>query len=173
MKGIRSRSTLCVAASLAVAALAAAGCGGGGGGSSAQGITKTTVTIGSHQPLTGPAAPGYSEISPASNAYFKFVNAHGGVNGRKIIYKYRDDGYNPTKTVSVVKQLVLQDKVFGIFNGLGTPTHTKVTGFLNASRVPDLFVASGCRCWDQPSSQPYTFGWQTDYVREGKILGSY
>jgi len=169
-------------AGAACLAIAAAGCGsssssssssGGSGGASAPGVTKSTITIGSHQPLTGPAAPGYSEISPASNAYFKYVNAHGGVNGRKIIYKYRDDGYNPTKTVSVVKELVLQDKVYGIFNGLGTPTHTKVTGFLNASRVPDLFVASGCRCWDNPSSEPYTFGWQTDYVREGKILGQY
>src|SRR5204863_8371426 len=76
-------------------------------------------------------------------------------------------------TVNVVKQLVLQDKVFAIFNGLGTPTHTKVVDFLNASKVPDLFVASGCQCWDQPSQHPETFGWQPDYVVEGKILGQY
>jgi ABC-type branched-subunit amino acid transport system substrate-binding protein len=63
--------------------------------------------------------------------------------------------------------------VFAIFNGLGTPTHSKVAPFLNASRIPDLFVASGCRCWDQPSTWPYTFGWQPDYVVEGKILGDY
>src|SRR6476659_4047452 len=76
---------------------------------SAPGITPTQILIGSHQPLTGPAAPGYSEIAPASAAYFAYVNAHGGVNGRKIVYKYLDDGYNPTKTASVVRQLVLQD----------------------------------------------------------------
>src|SRR6202522_4136368 len=67
---------------------------------SAPGITATTITIGSHQPLTGPAAPGYSEIAPASNAYFDYVNAHGGVYGRKIVYKYLNDAYDPTATPS-------------------------------------------------------------------------
>src|SRR5271169_4485797 len=90
---------------------------------SAPGITPTTITIGSHQPLTGPAAPGYSEIAPASTAYFDYVNANGGIYGRKIVYKYLDDGYDPTNTSSVVRQLVLQDNVYAIFNGLGTPTH--------------------------------------------------
>src|SRR6202051_156209 len=84
---------------------------------SAPGITPTTITVGSHQPLTGPAAPGYSEIAPASAAYFAYVNAHGGINGRKIVYKYLDDGYNPTNTAQVVRQLVLQDNVYAIFNG--------------------------------------------------------
>jgi ABC-type branched-subunit amino acid transport system substrate-binding protein len=170
-----------VVAAGAAVALAAAGCGGGGGSdkggganrASAPGVTATTVTVGSHQPLTGPAAPGYSEIAPAAKAYFDYVNATGGVNGRKIIYKYVDDVYNPTQTVDVVHKLVLQDKVFAIFNGLGTPTHTKVVDYLNAQRVPDLFVASGCGCWDQPKAHPYTFGWQTDYIREGKILGQH
>src|SRR5512146_2183270 len=90
---------------------------------SAPGITPTSILIGSHQPLTGPAAPGYSEIAPASNAYFQYVNAHGGVFGRKIVYKYLDDGYNPTKTASVVRQLGRQDNVYAMFDGLGTPTH--------------------------------------------------
>jgi ABC-type branched-subunit amino acid transport system substrate-binding protein len=139
---------------------------------SAPGITATQITIGSHQPLTGPAAPGYSEIAPASAAYFAYVNAHGGVYGRKIVYKYLDDGYNPTTTASVVRQLVLQDNVYAIFNGLGTPTHLAVVSFLNAQKIPDVFVASGCECWNDPS-YPQTFGWQLDYVREGKILGQY
>jgi ABC-type branched-subunit amino acid transport system substrate-binding protein len=140
---------------------------------SAPGITATTITIGSHQPLTGPAAPGYSEIAPASAAYFAYVNANGGVNGRKIVYKYLDDGYNPTTTASVVRQLVLQDNVYAIFDGLGTPTHLAVESFLNAQKVPDVFVASGCDCWNQPATAPETFGWQLDYIREGKILGQY
>jgi branched-chain amino acid transport system substrate-binding protein len=159
------------------AALAAAGCGGGGGGNtntaSAPGITATTITIGSHQPLTGPAAPGYSEISQASNAYFQWVNGHGGVNGRSIKYMYEDDGYNPQNTSTVVRKLVLQDKVFAIFNGLGTPTHLAVIDYLNTQKVPDLFVASGCDCWNQPSKYPMTFGWQPDYIIEGKITGKY
>jgi len=165
-------------------ALALASCGsssnsssssgsGGGGGSSAPGVTATSITFGTHQPLTGPAAPGYSEIAPASQAFFNYVNAHGGVFGRKIHLIIKDDAYNPTNTVNVVHQLVLQDNVFGIFEGLGTPTHTKVVGFLNADKIPDLFVASGCPCWDNGSSQPYTFGWQPNYTIEGKILGQY
>jgi ABC-type branched-subunit amino acid transport system substrate-binding protein len=85
----------------------------------------------------------------------------------------RDDGYNPVNTVKVTKQLVLQDHVFAILGGLGTPTHTKVVDYLNASRVPDIFVSSGCLCWDEPRKHPYTFGWQPDYTREGKILGQY
>ena len=145
----------------------------GSGGSSAPGVTSSSITFGSHQPLTGPAAPGYSEIAPASQAFFDYVNAHGGVFGRKIHLTYKDDAYNPTNTVNVVHQLVLQDHVFGIFEGLGTPTHTKVVSYLNASKVPDLFVASGCACWDDGSKQPYTFGWQPNYTIEGKILGQY
>ena len=140
---------------------------------SAPGITATTITVGSHQPLTGPAAPGYSEIAPAANAYFQYVNANGGIYGRKIVYKYLDDGYNPTTTASDVRQLVLQDNVYAIFNGLGTPTHLAAVSFLNSQKVPDVFIASGCTCWNQPSLYPETFGWQTDYVREGKILGQY
>jgi len=136
-------------------------------------VTSSSITFGSHQPLTGPAAPGYSEIAPASQAFFDYVNAHGGVFGRKIHLTYKDDAYNPTNTVNVVHQLVLQDHVFGIFEGLGTPTHTKVVSYLNASKVPDLFVASGCACWDDGSKQPYTFGWQPNYTIEGKILGQY
>ncbi len=140
---------------------------------SAPGITPTTITIGSHQPLTGPVAPGYDEIAPASTAYFDYVNAHGGIYGRKIVYKYLNDAYDPTTTASVVRQLVLQDNVYAIFNGLGTPTHLAVVSFLNSQKVPDMFVASGCECWDEPTTYPETFGYQLDYVREGKILGQY
>ncbi|MHB1785117.1 MAG: ABC transporter substrate-binding protein [Acidimicrobiales bacterium] len=173
---------------LAVASLVAAACGSStknststtsSGGStsantaSAPGITATTITIGSHQPLTGVAAPGYSEIAPSSNAFFQYVNSKGGVHGRTIKYNYLDDGYNPANTVTVVRKLVQQDHVFAIFNGLGTPTHTAVEPFLNAEHVPDLFVASGCLCWDNISQYPWTSGWQTDYEVEGKIQGQY
>lgn len=161
-----------VAVALALG-LAACGNNGSSTGGSTVGITKTSVTLGTHQPLTGPAAPGYSEIAPASKAYFDYVNANGGINGRKIHLVIKDDGYNPANTVSVVHQLVLQKKVFGILDGLGTPTHTKVLGFLNSEKVPDLFVASGCLCWNNVKTQPETFGWQPDYYIEGKILGKY
>jgi ABC-type branched-subunit amino acid transport system substrate-binding protein len=174
----RRLGSLLALAALAVTACGTGGGGGGGGGggnnaASAPGVTANSVLIGSTQPLTGPAAPGYSEIAPASDALFKYLNAQGGINGRTIQYKYVDDTYNPTKTVDLTKELVLQDKVFAVFDALGTPTHTKVLDYLNSSRVPDLFVASGCRCWDDPKKYPYTFGWQVDYVVSGKILGNY
>src|ERR1700720_4010650 len=133
---------------------------------SAPGITASTITIGSHQPLTGPAAPGYSEIAPASTAYFDYVNANGGVYGRKIVYEFLDDGYDPTKTASVVRQLVLQDNVYALFDGLGTPTHLAAVSFLNSEKVPDVFVASGCECWNAPSTYPETYGLQLDYISE-------
>jgi ABC-type branched-subunit amino acid transport system substrate-binding protein len=173
--GLSSTGTRWLAAvAITVAAgVAITACGSSGGGSSAPGVTSTSVTFGTHQPLTGPAAPGYSEIAPAAQAYFNYVNANGGVLGRKVHLITKDDAYNPTNTVNVVHQLVLQNSVFGIFDGLGTPTHTKVVGYLNASKVPDLFVATGCPCWDNGSSQPYTFGWLTNYTIEGKILGQY
>jgi ABC-type branched-subunit amino acid transport system substrate-binding protein len=162
----------CVTAALALG-MGACGSYSSDGGGAAPGVTDKLVTVGGHFPLTGPAAPGYSEIPQAIDAYFKHVNANGGINGRQLKFISRDDGYNPTNTVKVTKQLVLQDKVFAIVGGLGTPTHTKVVDFLNASKVPDLFVSSGCLCWDQPDTHPWTFGWQTDYTVEGKILGKY
>jgi branched-chain amino acid transport system substrate-binding protein len=155
-----------------------AGCGGSKGSSTTTrepvpGVTDTEILVGSHQPLTGPAAPGYSKIAPATKAYFDMVNAAGGVHGRKITYKFLDDGYNPANTQQVVRQLVLQDKVFAILNGLGTPTHSGVLDFLKSNRVPDLFVASGALAWNNPEKYPQTFGFQTDYTVEGKILATY
>jgi branched-chain amino acid transport system substrate-binding protein len=178
MDGFLMRRVSVWGALLAVAAMVVSACGSSSNASvsntaSAPGITATTITIGSHQPLTGPAAPGYSEISQASNAYFQWVNDHGGVYGRTITYKYEDDGYNPQNTSTVVRKLVLEDQVFAIFNGLGTPTHSAVVDYLNTSKVPDLFVASGCDCWNSPTSHPYTYGWQPDYIIEGKVTGKY
>jgi branched-chain amino acid transport system substrate-binding protein len=166
-------------AALSVVLLATAGCtndGGGGnsgGGTNVPGVTDTEIVVGTHMPLTGPAAGGYSKIAPATKAYFDYVNANGGVHGRKITYKIKDDGYNPANTQTVVRELVLQDKVFAILNGLGTPTHNGVLDFLKTNRVPDLFVASGSRSWNQPDKYPGTFGFNPDYTVEGKILGTY
>ena len=176
-RGIAFAAAAAMAASLAA-------CGGDDGSSTADGttdapradvpgVTDTTVTIGTHHPLTGPASAGYSEISPATKAYFDFVNAAGGVHGREIVYEVRDDTYNPATTQQVIRELVLQDKVFAIVNGLGTPTHTGVLDFLKSNRVPDLFVASGSRSWNQPEQYPGTFGFNPDYTVEGKILASY
>ena len=179
-RGPARRARVLAFAVVAVVALAACGKSSSTGGSgsntnqaSAPGITATTITIGSTQPLSGPAAPGYSEIAPASNAYFQYVNANGGVFGRKLVYKYLDDGYNPSMTTAKTRNLVLQDRVFAIFSALGTPTHLAVVDYLNSQKVPDLFVSSGCNCWNDVGKHPYTFGFQPDYTIEGKILGQH
>ena len=179
----RSARRLVTVVAAATVATTLAACGGSNGGSngssggsnaaSAPGITATTIKLGSHYPLTGVAAPGYSQIPLGAKAYFDYVNSKGGVNGRKIEWDYKDDGYNPTNTSQVVNQLVLKDKVFALMGGLGTPTHSAVLDFLNSTGVPDLFVASGSSLWDQPKKNPDTFGWQTDYISEGKIIGQY
>ena len=114
---------------------------------STPGVTSSSITIGATVPLTGPAAPGYDEIAPAMNAVFGYVNAHGGVYGRKINYTYLDDGYNPANTATLTRKLVLQNNIFADVGPLGTPTQTAVQGFLNAQKVPQLFIESGCNCW--------------------------
>ncbi|KAJ1683841.1 hypothetical protein LUZ63_020986 [Rhynchospora breviuscula] len=163
---------------LAVAGALLAGCGGSrpddGGGSADAGITDTSIKVGAHFPLTGVAAPGYSEIPTGAKAYFDYVNAQGGVDGRTIDYTYKDDAYNPTNTSSVTNELVLKDQIFAMVGGLGTPTHSAVVDFLNQQKVPDLFVSSGALAWgDDPEDKPYTFGWQPDYEIEGKIIGQW
>src|SRR6202165_121428 len=170
---IRGITIVCVAGLLAACGSSTSSDNSGTNTASAPGITATTITIGSTQPLSGRAAPGYSEISAASNAYFQYVDAHGGIFGRQIIYTFYDDGYNPTNTASLTRKLILEDKVFALFSALGTPTHQAVVDYINSQKVPDLFVSSGCNCWNDVSNHPYTFGWQPDYTIEGKVLGQY
>jgi len=137
------------------------------------GVTADSILVGDHTPLTGAAASSYGKIAIATKAYFEYVNSKGGVYGRKINLQINDDGYNPSNTVSVVNKMILQDKVFAILNGLGTPTHSAVLSTIAENHVPDLFVASGSVLWNQPSKYPTTFGYQTNYVIDYKIIGNY
>ncbi|WP_134764791.1 ABC transporter substrate-binding protein [Nocardioides sp. 1609] len=176
------RHTWVPAVGTLLAALVLAGCGAGGRDEGDEpgeevdtvGVTDTSVKIGAHFPLTGVAAPGYSEIPTGAQAYFDYVNAAGGINGRTIEYVVKDDGYDPSKTGAVTNELVLDEEIFAMVGGLGTPTHRTVVDFLNEEKVPDLFVSSGSLQWgDDVEAKPYTFGWQTDYESEGKIIGQY
>jgi ABC-type branched-subunit amino acid transport system substrate-binding protein len=106
------------------------------------------------------------------NAVFTAVNAHGGVYGRKIHYTYLDDGYNPANTASLTRKLVLQNNIFADVGSLGTPTQAAVQSFLNSQKVPQLFIESGCNCWNN-SKYPLSLGWQPPYTIDGKILGAY
>ncbi|HEX3649848.1 MAG TPA: ABC transporter substrate-binding protein [Pseudonocardiaceae bacterium] len=143
------------------------------GVTSTPGVTSNSILLGSHQPLTGPAAPGYSEISAGAAAFFRYVNAHGGVYGRSITFDYMDDQYNPVKSLSETQTLVSKNKIFAMVGGLGTATHEAVVDYLTDNQVPDLFVESGCICFNDPTNHPYTYGYFPDYKIEGKVLGQY
>src|SRR3954465_7146351 len=110
------------------------------------GVTAKTVTIGGTFPLTGPAQL-YGVIPKAENAYFQYVNAHGGVNGRKIVFKVEDDAYNPANTVPLTKKLVEEDKVFAIYGSLGTAPTLSTRDYLNQRKVPQVLVATGDSYW--------------------------
>ncbi|TFV45118.1 ABC transporter substrate-binding protein [Blastococcus sp. TF02A-35] len=171
-----------VAAATVASTLAACGGSDEGGGSSGggeneasdTGVTETSIKLGAHYPLTGVAAPGYSEIPTGVKAYFDCLNKEGGVYDRTVEFIYKDDAYNPAQTSQVTNELVLNDEIFAMMSGLGTPTHSAVVDFLNDEGVPDLFVSSGSLMWgDDPETYPMSFGWQTDYESEGKIIGEY
>jgi len=135
------------------------------------GVTSTTITLGATEPLTGVAA-NYSDIAPAIAAVFAWANAHGGVNGRQIVFKYDDDQYTPSITSTMTHELVLQNNIFADVASLGTPTQLAVQPYLNGLKVPQLFILSGCNCWSS-SKYPYSSGYQPPYTVDGKVLGSY
>ena len=138
------------------------------------GITDTQIIIGTHQPLTGPAAA-YAQISKGLAAYFDYINeAEGGVYGRKIKLLVEDDGYSPPQTVEVVRRLVEQDKIFAMLGGLGTATHMQVVDYLMDRGVPDFFVSTGALEWvKDPEARPNVFGILPNYIAEGIIFGKY
>lgn len=140
---------------------------------SAPGISPTSILIGSDQPLTGVASPGNSEIAPAIRAYFSYLNVHGGIFGRSVNFKYLDDRSNPTTALQVTQKLVNQDKVFAMLGAYGTTTHQATVAYLNQNKIPDIFVGSGCACWNNTTSKPYTFGFSPNFITQGEILGTF
>ena len=141
------------------------------------GITKNSITIGGTFPLTGPASL-YAPIPKGMDAYFNWANqrkgADGklGVYGRKIIWKYYDDGYNPANTVQLTNQLILQDKVFAIVGTLGTEPNIPIRPILNQRKIPQILVSTGASYWGlQYKQYPWTSGWQPDYIAEGIAYG--
>jgi branched-chain amino acid transport system substrate-binding protein len=137
------------------------------------GITSTTILLGGTSPLTGPAAA-YASVARGAKAYFDSVNAKGGVAKRSIEYKFLDDGYNPANTVQATRQLVEQDKVFAVFNTLGTEVNLSIRDYLNGLKVPQLFAASGATTFGRDTAQfPWTIGFQPSYQAEGWVLGQY
>jgi branched-chain amino acid transport system substrate-binding protein len=137
------------------------------------GVTSTSVLLGGTVPLSGEASSG-GLTAKGADAFFKYQNAHKGVNKRKITYKYLDDAYDPSKTVQATRQLVQQDHVFAIFNPLGTAHNIATRPYLNSVGVPQLFVASGWGGWARDAKQfPLTLGLIPTYTGEGIIYGRY
>ena len=137
------------------------------------GITARTILLGGTAPLSGPDSA-YASVARGADAYFRYVNARGGVNGRTITYKVVDDGSDPVETVEATRRLVEQDKVFAIFNSFGTEHSLATRDYLNQLKVPQLFVASGATTFGRDHRRyPYTIGFQPSYQAEGWIYGTY
>src|ERR1700756_975134 len=136
------------------------------------GATDTEIKIGNIMPYSGPASA-YGVIGKTEEAYFKKINAEGGINGRKINFVSYDDGYSPPKAVEQVRKLVESDEVLLIFNSLGTPSNSAIQKYLNAKKVPQLFVATGATKWNDPKDFPWTMGWQPSYQAEARIYAKY
>jgi branched-chain amino acid transport system substrate-binding protein len=136
------------------------------------GATDTEIKIGNIMPYSGPASA-YGVIGKTEEAYFKKVNAEGGINGRKISFISYDDAYSPPKAVEQARKLVESDEVLLVFNPLGTPSNTAIQKYLNAKKVPQLFVATGATKWNDPKDFPWTMGWQPSYQSEAHIYAKY
>ena len=141
------------------------------------GVTSNSITIGGTFPMTGPASL-YAPIPRGMDTYFNFINARKGpdgkkgVYGRRIIWKYYDDAYNPAQTVQLTNQLILQDNVFAIVGSLGTEHNQAIRPILNQRQIPQIFVSTGASFWGlQYKDFPWTMGWQPDYIAEGIAYG--
>jgi branched-chain amino acid transport system substrate-binding protein len=156
-----------------VLAAAVAVSAAGGATRADPGVDSDSILIGGTAPLSGEASSG-AGVARGAEAYFKYVNGRGGVQGRKIEYKYLDDGYDPGRTVQGIRQLVQQDRVFAIFNTLGTSNNLAIRPFLNQAGVPQLFVASGASTFGKDAKRyPWTIGYIPTYSGEGAVYGRY
>ena len=136
------------------------------------GVTDSEIKIGNTSPYSGPASA-FSMVAKTGEAYFRKVNAEGGIGGRKITFISYDDTYSPPKTVEQTRKLVESDEVLFVFNALGTATNSAVQKYLNAKKVPQLFVSSGAAKWNDPGNFPWTMGFTPSYQNEGRIYAKY
>src|SRR6202451_1595694 len=136
------------------------------------GATDTEIKSGNILPYSGPASA-YGVIGKTEQAYFNKINAEGGINGRKINFISYDDGYRPPQTVEQARKLVESDEVLLVFNPLGTPSNSAIQKYMNAKKVPQIFVSSGAAKWNDPKDFPWTIGWQPSYQVEARIYAAY
>jgi len=136
------------------------------------GATDTEIKIGNIMPYSGPASA-WGVIGKTEAAYFRKINAEGGINGRKITFISYDDAYSAPKTVEQARKLVESDEVFLIFNSLGTANNAAIQKYMNAKKVPQLFVATGATRWNDPQNFPWTMGFQLSYQSEARVYAKY
>jgi branched-chain amino acid transport system substrate-binding protein len=136
------------------------------------GASDTEIKIGNIMPYSGPASA-YGTIGKAEAGYFKKINDEGGINGRKINFVSVDDGYSPPKAVEMARRLVEQDQVLFVFQSLGTPSNSAIHKYMNAKKVPQLFVATGATKWNDAKNFPWTMGWQPNYQTEAAIYAKH
>jgi branched-chain amino acid transport system substrate-binding protein len=136
------------------------------------GASDTEITIGNTMPYSGPLSA-FGLIGKTEAAYFKKINAEGGINGRKIVFLSYDDGYSPPKTVEQTRKLVESDNVLLIFQSAGTASNSAIAKYLNNKKIPQLFVASSAAKWGEPKTYPWTMGWSPNSQSEGRIYAAY
>lgn len=136
------------------------------------GATDKEIKLGNINPYSGPASA-YGVIGKSMDAYFKKINAEGGINGRQIKFITLDDGYNPARTVEMARKLVEEEEVLATVGVLGTPPNSAIHKYMNQKKMPQLFVATGATKWGDPKNFPWTMGWQPNYQGESKIYAQH
>ncbi|PKO45629.1 MAG: branched-chain amino acid ABC transporter substrate-binding protein [Betaproteobacteria bacterium HGW-Betaproteobacteria-3] len=136
------------------------------------GASAKEIKLGQTMPYSGPASA-YGTIGKVEQAYFKKINDEGGINGRMINLVSLDDGYSPPKAVEQVRKLVEQEEVLALFQTLGTPSNSAIHKYVNAKKVPHLFLATGATKWSDPKNYPWTMGLNLSYQTEGEIYARY
>src|SRR3954463_352576 len=136
------------------------------------GASDSEIKLGNIMPYSGPLSA-YALIGRTQDAFFKRLNAEGGINGRKISFISYDYSFSPAKTVEQARKLVESDEVLLIFQSLGTPTNNAIQKYLNDKKVPQLFVATGATKFGDPKNFPWTMGWQPNYQSEGRIYAQH
>ena len=136
------------------------------------GVTDTEIKMGQTHPYSGPVS-GLGTMGKTQLAYFEKVNAEGGINGRKVKLISLDDGYNPARTVEQVRKLVEQEDVLLLFSTNGTPTNSAIHKYVNARKVPHLFIAAGASKWGDPKNYPWTTAFDLPWLHQARVLAKY
>ncbi len=138
----------------------------------APGVGKEEIRIGQTMAYSGPVSA-YGQYGKAHAAYFQMLNERGGINGRKIKLISLDDAYSPPKTIEQVRRLVERDDVLALFQNLGTASNTAIQRYVNARKIPNLFVISGDSKWNDRQAYPFTTGWQPSNQTEARVYAKH